>query len=116
MARNRLQNLGDRVTRLTPRITPVQASVTEAIRIRGRHLQRIRTTLLEDNPLCAECEKRGIVRLGTQCDHVVALVNGGRESLDPLDNRQMLCAVCHATKTQADLAQAAHRRTYPGGA
>ena len=116
MARHRLQNLGDRVARLAPRIAPVQDDAVQTSRITGRQLQRIRTTLLEDNPLCVECEKRGIVRLGTQCDHVVALVNGGRESLDPLDNRQMLCAECHATKTQADLAQAAHRRTYPGGA
>jgi len=117
MARYRLQNLPDRITRIQPRVAPLQDDTTQAQRITGTRLQQIRTTLYEANPLCVACEKRGIVRLGTQADHVVALANGGRESLDPHDNRQLLCAECHAEKTKLDLIEAARRRgPYPRGA
>jgi 5-methylcytosine-specific restriction enzyme A len=74
--------------------------VRQQSRIRGRRLQEIRDAHFRLYPLCVECEKRGIVRLATQLDHVVALVNGGT---DTPDNRQGLCDPCHAIKTAADL-------------
>lgn len=43
------------------------------------------------HPLCVECEKEGFVRLATQLDHIVALVNGGRDfDKDHGKNRQGL--------------------------
>jgi len=72
--------------------------VTE--RIRGRKLQRIRAQHFEANPLCVECLRKGIVREATQLDHIVALVNKGK---DEASNRQGLCEPCHKEKTAHDL-------------
>jgi 5-methylcytosine-specific restriction protein A len=38
-------------------------------------------------------------------DHIIALCNGGIDSLDPHVNRQMLCAECHDAKTSRDIAE-----------
>lgn len=72
-------------------------------RIRGRKLQAIRKAYLARYPLCIHCLHKGITRLATEVDHIVALVNGGIESLDPFMNRQGLCADCHDVKTAKDL-------------
>jgi 5-methylcytosine-specific restriction protein A len=69
-------------------------------RIRGRRLQEIREAHFRMHPLCVHCDQRGIVRLATQLDHIVAITNGGR---DVQSNRQGLCVPCHAVKTAADL-------------
>ncbi len=65
-------------------------------RMTGRKLQAARKRLFEANPLCVECDKRGIVRLATQRDHVVALTNGGA---DDDSNVQGLCDECHEEKS-----------------
>ncbi len=80
-------------------------------RIRGRKRQEIRQRLLRDNPLCVVCEKKGRVTLATEIDHTIALVNGGT---DTDDNRQGLCADCHASKTRRDLGQS-ERTRFEGG-
>jgi 5-methylcytosine-specific restriction protein A len=69
-------------------------------RIRGRKLQTLRRTCFQRNPLCAECERNGIVRAATQRDHRIALCNGGQ---DTEDNVQGLCDQCHAAKTAKDM-------------
>lgn len=69
-------------------------------RIRGRRLQAIREHHLRLHPLCVHCMAAGVVREGTQVDHVVALVNGGE---DIEQNRQTLCDECHKVKTAHDL-------------
>jgi 5-methylcytosine-specific restriction protein A len=69
-------------------------------RIRGRKLQEIRALHFKANPLCVECYKLDRVRLATQLDHIKALTNGGT---DTADNRQGLCAQCHAAKTARDM-------------
>lgn len=75
-------------------------------RIRGRTLQRIRRHHFMLHPLCVECEKRGVIRLATQLDHIVALVNGGKDfDQDEGKNRQGLCDEHHEAKTRADLGQ-----------
>lgn len=71
-------------------------------RIRGRKLQEMRALVLRLHPLCVHCELRGIVRAATRVDHIVALVNGGE---DTIDNMQGLCVECHDAKTRADLGQ-----------
>jgi 5-methylcytosine-specific restriction enzyme A len=68
-------------------------------RITGRRLQALRAELFARNPLCAECERQGRVRLATQRDHVISL---GEEGTEDDDNVQGLCADCHAEKSLAE--------------
>lgn len=80
------------------------ARVTTDQRIRGRRLQHIRRAHFRLHPLCEKCDELGIVRLATELDHRVALVNGGLDfDRDEGTNRQGLCAEHHAIKTAADL-------------
>jgi 5-methylcytosine-specific restriction protein A len=69
-------------------------------RIRGRALQRIRAAHFSRDPLCVICMSKGRITLATDLDHIVALVNGGK---DVEDNRQGLCADCHKDKTAQDM-------------
>lgn len=78
-------------------------SQTAGYRIRGRKLQAIRAAHFRRNPLCVMCLDQGLVRVATELDHVIALINGGVDSLDPFENRAGLCADCHEVKTLADL-------------
>ena len=71
-------------------------------RLRGRALQRMRSQVLTDNPLCVICENLGRVTVASEVDHIQALTNGG---VDSVLNMQGLCAQCHADKTRADLGQ-----------
>jgi 5-methylcytosine-specific restriction protein A len=52
-----------------------------------------------NNPLCADCFKRGILKPGGQVDHIVAVTDKD----DPLfwepTNHQNLCIACHNRKT-----------------
>lgn len=85
-------------------------------RIRGRTLQRIRHHHFMLHPLCVECERQGFVRLATQLDHIVALVNGGKDfDQDQGKNRQGLCDEHHQDKTRADLGQHVKKRIGPDG-
>lgn len=65
------------------------------VRLRGRHLQRIRDVHLSNNPMCVKCG-----RVATQVDHILALTNGGA---DVEANRQGLCVECHKAKTRRDM-------------
>jgi 5-methylcytosine-specific restriction protein A len=97
--RIKLTALKPRLQSVPSRLAPPQ-TVSNAKRIRGRKGQVIRHSFLQHHPLCMECEKRGIVRMAEEVDHIVALSNGG-EDLDT--NRQALCKPCHAAKTALDL-------------
>lgn len=50
---------------------------------------------------CSGCERRILVGDAWECDHIVALVNGG---LNQESNLQVLCGPCHKQKTAADSA------------
>lgn len=69
-------------------------------RIRGRTLQRLRTRIMQDQPLCRMCDEKGLVTPGAEMDHIVPLFMGG--SNDDA-NLQMLCVECHLAKTAKDL-------------
>lgn len=69
-------------------------------RLSGRKRQQVRTKVFRANPLCVECEKRGIVTLATELDHKVALVNGGTNEESNLAG---ICKQCHIRKTAKDL-------------
>lgn len=71
----------------------------ETPRLRGRTLQRERSRLFNEYPLCVECEKQGRVIAATQRDHIVPLAEGGQ---DTADNTQALCPSCHDKKTKEE--------------
>lgn len=60
---------------------------------------KIRRAVLDANPLCVICQKKGIVRLAEFVDHIKALMNGGTNDMD---NYQGLCKDCHDAKTAQD--------------
>lgn len=68
--------------------------------MRGRKLQRARTQLLSDSPLCVHCYAKGVIQPATERDHVTPLAMGGTD--DPA-NTQGLCVACHQIKTKDDL-------------
>jgi 5-methylcytosine-specific restriction enzyme A len=58
----------------------------------SRHYRKV-------NPLCVECQKRGIIKLAKHVDHIKPI--SGPD--DPLfwdeENHQGLCTECHSRKT-----------------
>lgn len=81
-------------------------------RIRGRALQRIRTSHLSMHPLCVRCAAKGRITEATQVDHIVPLYKGGCEQAS---NRQSLCDDCHRSKTAEDMGYAQRARIGPDG-
>ncbi len=79
---------------------------TATKRITGRRLQTLRAALFERNPLCAECEKQGLITLAVHRDHVISLEEGGP---DDDSNVQGLCEACHEVKSKAESARARRR-------
>lgn len=97
----RLTTLKPRVQVLAPRLAAQpKPSAAQAYRIRGREGQRIRAMSLRASPLCVMCLAKGIVTVATESDHIIALTNGGA---DTLENRQGLCKPCHEAKTKLDV-------------
>lgn len=60
----------------------------------------LRAKVLNDYPLCAECEKRGLVVEAKVVDHIIPIVKGGA-ALDE-SNLQPLCHRCHNKKSAKD--------------
>lgn len=70
-------------------------------RQRGRRLQERRALFLRSHPLCCKCQAAGRLRVATEVDHIVALINGGADDFET--NGQPLCTTCHKEKTAIDL-------------
>lgn len=83
------------------RIKPiVQTSNPDAEqRIRGRQWMSIRAKWFREHPLCAGCYEQGRAVPATQLDHVVPLIDGGK---DDQSNYQSLCVTCHDSKTRSE--------------
>lgn len=79
---------------------------TKGKRLTGRHNQKARKALFDQEPLCRECQKQGIVRIATIRDHVVPLAFGGAEHPD---NEQPMCGPCHDAKSKAEAAEGMRR-------
>src|SRR5678816_398086 len=58
--------------------------------------QRLRRMQLSSQPLCEDCRGGGVVRLGTEVHHIIALRLGGENSFDSL---MTLCKSCHSKRT-----------------
>lgn len=69
---------------------------TKTNRVSGRPLQRARTKLFWDEPLCRPCKRNGKVALATIRDHIIPLTEGGTEDEA---NIQPICRPCHIAKT-----------------
>lgn len=57
-----------------------------------------RADFLAENPLCAECRKRGKLEPATRVDHVIPH-RGDRRLFWDRSNWQSLCETCHNRKT-----------------
>jgi 5-methylcytosine-specific restriction protein A len=63
----------------------------------GAGWQRLRKVVIQrDRGLCQLCKAQGIVRAGTDVDHIQAKADGGT---DALTNLRLLCASCHRRVT-----------------
>ena len=59
--------------------------------------KKLRLLRLAEEPLCAHCEKQGIIRPAREIDHIIPMSEGGLAFDD--DNLQNLCKECHSRKT-----------------
>lgn len=71
---------------------------TAAKRGYGARWQKVRKAYLAAHPLCVECEKRGIVTLATDLDHIIPH-NGDMKVFWDNKNWQGLCHEDHSRKT-----------------
>lgn len=74
-------------------------------RSRSTRLRRLRLY-----PVCAECDRRGLVKATTIIDHVVPLAHGGA---DTDENCQGLCDLCEAIKTASESASSTGASNHP---
>ena len=97
----KLRMLKPRIQMAQPRIrTITQTRNPEAEqRIRGRKWMEIRARWFRDHPLCVMCEAKGLTRPANRLDHIIPLIDGGK---DDESNYQSLCEPCHKDKTAAE--------------
>ncbi len=57
----------------------------------------LRNYKIQLNPLCEECERKGLTEPGREIDHIKAIKDGG-QNLN-INNLQTLCKSCHASKS-----------------
>ncbi len=62
----------------------------------GRRWRKIRKPFIEQNPLCAECLKRGVYTPAEEVHHILPLSKGGTHDYS---NLEALCKSCHSTIT-----------------
>jgi 5-methylcytosine-specific restriction protein A len=81
------------------RPNPVCNRPSAAKRGYDRVWRTFRAAFLHDNPLCIDCERRGIVTPATHVDHEPALT--GPDDPGRLDSGRCrsMCASCHSRKT-----------------
>ena len=70
--------------------------------------QRLRASVLEEEPLCRTCGSNGRVTLAVLVDHIVPVKDGG-EMWDRA-NLQPLCNACHEAKSAAEGSRFVRRR------
>lgn len=61
--------------------------------------KKLRDAHIKSHPLCASCERKGVVRPASQVHHIISPFKGGKVNyeklLDP-NNLESICPVCHA--------------------
>ena len=66
----------------------------------------LRNYKIQLNPLCENCESKGLTEPAREIDHIEAIKDGGKNL--SLRNLQSLCRSCHASKS----AKEGHARRY----
>lgn len=66
-----------------------------------RKWRRLRDEFAKANPLCAECERKGKIKLGSEVDHIEPHRNDPNLMWD-WGNLQHLCTTCHSAKTERE--------------
>jgi len=82
-------------------------------RLRGRALQALRAEVYQRSPMCAGCRRHLAFTDRWALDHRVSLAAGGP---DDRENLQILCEICHRSKTQDEATRARYgeRLTHRG--
>lgn len=101
-AKRKLVMLPPRVPTLPDRVPMAKRSGRDADARRTLALntaawQRLRASVLADEPLCRDCQARGLIVLATDVDH-----KSGDPSDNTRENLQSLCHECHSRKTARD--------------
>ncbi|WP_193483941.1 HNH endonuclease signature motif containing protein [Pulveribacter suum] len=65
--------------------------------LQGAAWQRLRASVLAEEPLCRHCHARGLLTEATDVDH-----RDGNPGNNEQDNLQPLCHSCHSIKTARD--------------
>lgn len=63
--------------------------------------RRVAKSFLQKHPLCAECERKGVIRMATCVDHIVPH-RGNTALFWDSSNWQPLCQECHSRKTASE--------------
>lgn len=63
--------------------------------------QKARAGWLRNHPLCAQCERDGVVRAANEVDHIVPH-KGDMQLFWDSSNWQSLCKPCHSLKTATE--------------
>jgi 5-methylcytosine-specific restriction protein A len=64
-------------------------------RLVGSKWRKLRAHVIaRDFGLCQVCKAKGLIRNGTECDHI------DNDGTDDMSNLQMICDACHKVKTQ----------------
>lgn len=75
-----------------------QQETGRTLSLNGVRWRRLRAAVLEREPLCRDCWKRGRLTTATDVDHH----DNDPSNNDP-ENLVPLCHECHSRKTQADM-------------
>lgn len=70
--------------------------IDRGYRHRGSKGQKLRAKRLQSNPLCQDCEAKGVITVAVEVDHIQPLSLGGT---DTDDNTRNLCKPCHLKRT-----------------
>ena len=63
----------------------------------------LRARVMQEEPLCRECERRGVHTFSEEVDHIIPMADAPHLRL-VRENLQALCRVCHGRKTMKDVA------------
>lgn len=63
--------------------------------------QQLRKLKLQQQPLCEQCQRRGIIKEGRIVDHIISMQDGGNAW--DFNNLQTLCNYCHSKKTANEI-------------
>ena len=76
----------------------------------SRAWKSLRNYKIQLNPLCEECERKGLVEPGIEIDHILAIKDGGGRLT--LRNLQTLCRSCHASKSSTEGKARKYKKKY----